>query len=118
MDVYAVNLLDFLNTYHKEDINNISLIKIDAEGHDNEILKTIIPLINSVKPAIITEMYSGLTKDEIHALLDTIHKLNYEVYDIGNVNEGLSSNAKRKLISNSIDIKSGVHGNLLCLPIK
>jgi len=118
MDVYAVNLLDFLNTYHKEDINNISLIKIDAEGHDNEILKTIIPLINSVKPAIITEMYSGLTNDEIHALLDTIHKLNYEVYDIGNVNEGLSSNTKRKLISNSIDIKSGVHGNLLCLPIK
>ena len=27
MDVYAVNLLDFLNTYHKEDIDNISLIK-------------------------------------------------------------------------------------------
>ena len=75
-------------------------------------------MINSVKPAIITEMYSGLTNDEIHALLDTIHKLNYEVYDIGNVNEGLSSNTKRKLISNSIDIKQGVHGNLLCLPIK
>ena len=116
MDVYAVNLFEFLNKYYKDEINNISLIKIDAEGHDNTIIKTIIPLINSVKPVIITEMYSGLTAYEVSELFNTLKDLNYTIYDIGNVNAGLESFSQRTEITSINNIKIGAHGNLLCLP--
>lgn len=116
MDVYAINLLEFLNKYHTDDIKNISLIKIDAEGHDNMIINTITSLIETVRPAIITEMYSGLNTSEASALLNTLKNLNYKIYNIGNINEGLESPLKRNEIFSINDLKIGNHGNLLCLP--
>jgi FkbM family methyltransferase len=116
MDVYAVNLLNFMNTYHKDDIKNISLIKVDAEGHDKEILKTIYPVLKEVKPLLITEMYAGLTQSEAIDLINTIKNISYDIYDIGNKNEGLSAVSQRKKINTINDVNLGNHGNFLCIP--
>lgn len=118
MDVYAINLNEFLEKYHKEDINNISLIKIDAEGHDKDIIKTLYPLLKSVRPLIITEMYAGLINDEIDELLNVIKNASYEIYNVGKINDGLGDKLKRIKIENISDIKSGEHGDLLCFPKK
>jgi hypothetical protein len=116
MDVYAVNLPQFLNDYHADDINKISLIKIDAEGHDKEILKTLKDVILKVKPMIITEMYSGLTKPEIDDLISTIHSLSYEIFDIGKTNSGLGIINHRKKVRTSNDVIIGHLCNFVCLP--
>jgi len=117
MDIYAVNLPQFLNDYHSSDINRISLIKIDAEGHDKEILKTLKDIILTVKPLIITEMYAGLTKPEIDDLIFTIHGFSYDIFDIGKNNSGLGVLNHRKKIQNSNDIVVGQLCNFLCIPI-
>jgi hypothetical protein len=78
------NFLDFLNELDLSigDINNISLIKIDAEGYDKEILKTLGDIINKTKPIMVTEMYAGLVKHEVEDLLNTINSYSYDIYDI------------------------------------
>jgi len=118
MDVYAINLYDFLQKYHSDDINNISFIKIDAEGHDKDIIKTLHPMLMTTKPILITEIYAGLTPYEINELIVLIHNASYTIYNVGKINEGLADNTKRVKINNYSDIATGEHGDLLCFPKK
>ena len=107
MDVYAVNLNEFINKYHGYDIEKISLIKIDAEGHDKEILKTIEEIINRARPIIITEMYAGLTAPEIVDLINTLRGYSYEIYDITKNNSGLGILSNRRKINTAKDVTVG-----------
>lgn len=116
IDVYAVNLNNFLNENHKDDISNIKLIKVDAEGHDKEIIKTIYPIINSIKPILMAELYSGSTPSEVNDLIYTIHSINYDIYDIGRDNSGLGNPDKMKKINSINDTIVGELCNLICLP--
>lgn len=116
MDVYAINLDKFLNQYHSDDIKKISLIKIDAEGHDKEILKTLGNIINKTKPILITEMYAGLVKEEIVDLLNTIKGYSYEIYNITKNNSGLGLISNRKKIETINDVNVGELCNFMCLP--
>ena len=117
MDVYAVNLNDFLNKYHKDDINDISLIKTDAEGHDKEIIKTIYPILKTIRPVLFSELYSGLTKVEIEDLINTVKNASYKIYDVSKNNSGLWNHSNRKEIKSIDDVIVGELCNLLCLPI-
>jgi FkbM family methyltransferase len=112
IDVYAINLEDFL-TENNIKINNVSLIKIDAEGHDKDILKTLTKIIDKHKPVIITEIYNGLNPDEITNLLDTIHSLGYKAYD-EEINKSDIHNLGKEIISVN-DINPGSGHNLICL---
>ena len=116
LDVYGVNLLDFLNKYHSQDMVNIALIKIDAEGFDKEIIKTIAPLFTHIRPILITEMYAGLVHDEIIDLIDTIHSLSYDIYNITKNNSGLGIVENRIKINSASDVRVGELCNFMCLP--
>jgi len=112
IDVWAVNLEKFLQENNIE-IGNISLIKIDAEGHDKDILKTIKNIISSHKPILITEIYNGLNPNEITDLLDTIHSLGYKAYD-EEINH-LDLNNLGKEIQSISDINPSSGHNLICV---
>lgn len=112
IDVYGVNLEKFLQESDIE-TNKISLIKIDAEGHDKDILKTLTNIINKHKPVLITEIYNGLKPNEISDLLNTIHSLGYKAYD-EEVNKG-NLEALGKEITSVDDINPGSGHNLLCI---
>jgi len=116
MDVYAMNVNDFMNKYHSNDINNISLIKIDAEGYDKEILKTLGDIINKTKPIMVTEMYAGLVKHEVEDLLNTINSYSYDIYNITKNNSGLGLVSNRKKINSVQDVTVGELCNFMCLP--
>ncbi len=112
IDVYGVSLEKF---FQENDIetDKISLIKIDAEGHDKDILKTLTNIISKHKPVLITEIYNGLKPNEINDLLDTIHSLGYKAYD-EEVNKGSLKNPGKEITSiNDINLGSG--HNLLCI---
>lgn len=116
LDVYGVNLLEFLTKYHHSDIENIALIKIDAEGFDKEIIKTITPLFAKIRPILITEMYAGLVQTEIIDLIHTIHNLSYEIYNITKNNSGLGIVENRIKINSAADVRVGELCNFMCLP--
>jgi len=113
IDVYAIDLEKFLED---KEVGEISLIKIDAEGHDKDILKTLTNIINKHKPILITEIYNGLSPNEITDLLDTIHSLGYKAYD-EEVNK-LDLNNLGKEIKSANDINPGSGHNLICVTLK
>ena len=112
IDVFAINLVNFVNE-NNIDLSNLSLIKIDAEGHDKDILKTLIPIIKEHTPYLITEIYNGLTPNEVQDLLDTIHSLGYKAYD-EEYNKGNLNNLGTEIKSSS-DIQPGSGHNLFCI---
>lgn len=111
LDVIAVVLEEFLN-YIKH-IGSISLVKIDAEGHDKEILKSIKPLIEKHKPIVITEIYDGLSLQETTDLLDTIYNLGYKAYD--EKNNMLDIDNLGPEVRTIHDIRQGSGHNLICV---
>lgn len=114
LDVFAVNATDFLQENHPDLLNNISLIKIDAEGHDKDIIPTLEPIISKCKPTLITELYDGLNSKEIDKLLSVIYDLGYKPYD--ERNGVFDINNLGKEIKNYKDISPKSGHNLICIP--
>lgn len=111
IDVWAINFEKFIQENNIE-IGNISLIKIDAEGHDKDILKTLTNTIITHKPVLITEIYNGLNPNEITDLLNTIHSLGYKAYDEEINNLDLDNLGKE--IKSVLDINPNSGHNLIC----
>lgn len=112
IDVWAINLEKFIQENNIE-VGDISLIKIDAEGHDKDILKTLTNIIKTHKPVLITEIYNGLNPSEITDLLDTIHSLGYKAYDEEINHMDLENLGKE--IKSIHDIKPSSGHNLICV---
>jgi FkbM family methyltransferase len=112
IDVWAINLEKFIEENNIE-VGNISLIKIDAEGHDKDILKTLTNIITTHSPVLITEIYNGLNPNEITDLLDTIHSLGYKAYD-EEINY-LDIDNLGKEIKSVTDINPNSGHNLICI---
>lgn len=114
IDVWAVKLEDFVVWEDGSmDGGGISLIKIDTEGHDKDILKIIRNMVEAHKPVIITEIYNGLTEVEINDLLETIHSLGYKAYD-EEIND-LDIDNLGKEIKSFRDINPTSGHNLICV---
>ena len=112
IEVYGINLPEFFQEEGIE-LGNVSLIKIDAEGHDKDILKTLKPIIEQHRPYLITEIYNGLDLSEIQELLDVVHSYGYTIYD-EDFNKCNIENLGNKIVSTQdINPKSG--HNLFCI---
>ena len=78
--VKGVNLKKFLDGEYPDWLPKLSFIKIDAEGYDKEILKSISDLIAACKPVIIAESFGNSTPMEKTELYEVIEKHGYEIY--------------------------------------
>jgi FkbM family methyltransferase len=58
----------------------LSFIKIDAEGYDKEIIKSIHSLIEKNKPVVVSECFTKMSKVERDELYDTIALKGYDLY--------------------------------------
>lgn len=84
--VVGKNLENFLKEKFAEWIDKLSLIKIDVEGHDKEILKSISALLEKYQPNIIAECNKRLTSEERVELFDSLAIHGYQLfyfYDFG-----------------------------------
>jgi len=77
------NLEDYLAQHHAALLPRLGLLKVDAEGYDKEILKSMHALIQRWQPFIIAECYKKLTREERFDLYDTIVGMGYTPYRIG-----------------------------------
>lgn len=85
IEVDCVNTSDFLTkTYSLEDLkNNLKFIKIDCEGHDYAVIKSLKPLIDVIKPTIFCEWWFF---DSAIKLFDVAEEINYSAYRSDNPN--------------------------------
>jgi FkbM family methyltransferase len=98
--VKGVNLHSFLKEHYSPWLSKLSFIKVDAEGYDKEILKSIADLIAKYKPAIVAESFGTASNDEKMELFDVIANLGYEIY----YTQELDASAKTKKIENRKEI--------------
>ncbi|MEX2483350.1 MAG: FkbM family methyltransferase [Brumimicrobium sp.] len=80
LEVEGKNLQDYLDNNHKENLNKLTLVKIDAEGYDKEILKTIPDILEKYKPALMVECYKKLNNQERDELFDVLDGYKYDLF--------------------------------------
>lgn len=102
--VKGVKLEEFLTDNYPDLISKLSLIKIDTEGYDTDILKSILPFIKKQKPNLIIECFVKLTQTERYFLYDLVADLGYDLYYV----EAFDVNTKKQLIKreNMMDWKT------------
>ena len=63
------------------------MIKVDAEGYDKEILKTIPNILKQYKPNLMIECYKRLDETERNELFDVVDGFGYNLYYLENFEE-------------------------------
>ena len=107
LDVKGKNLSSFLEANYSNQIANLSLIKIDAEGYDKEIIKTISKIIKEQKPVLMVECYKKLNFTEREELFDVLEKLDYKLYrlnDFESINDLKNINRKEMHLTKHFEI--------------
>lgn len=76
----GINLEKFLEKNHPDKLNSLKLIKIDTEGYDKEIVKSISDLLVKYKPVVITECFFKNTPEERFEQYELFASKGYSVY--------------------------------------
>jgi FkbM family methyltransferase len=84
LEISGRNLQKFLLKNFKSDLSKLSLVKIDAEGYDKEIIKTIPDILYKYKPALMIECYKYLNNSERNELFDLVKQFGYKLYYLDN----------------------------------
>ncbi len=87
LNVTGKNLQNYLLTKFPKELEKLELIKVDAEGYDKEILKTIPEILSRYKPNLMVECYKRLDQAERFELFDIIHGHGYTLYYLENFEE-------------------------------
>lgn len=80
LKVNGKNLETYLRQNYADKLQKLSLIKVDAEGYDKEILKTLAGIVKQFKPTLITECFGPSTAEEKKELYNLLVGFGYEVY--------------------------------------
>jgi FkbM family methyltransferase len=78
--IKGINLQVLLEQKYNDKLKNLSFIKIDTEGYDKEIIKSISELIEKYKPAIVAESFKYSTPEEKVELYNVISQHEYEIF--------------------------------------
>jgi FkbM family methyltransferase len=111
--VKGINLGNYLKKNHAGDLNKLALIKIDTEGYDGEVLKSIDDIISQYKPAVIFECFGKLTKQERELLFESVAQHGYSLYYFND----FASNTEEKRISKD-DMMNWKHFDIYAIPNK
>jgi len=113
--IKGINLQALLELEYKDKLKNLSFIKIDTEGYDKEIIKSISGLIDKYKPVIVAESFKYSTPEEKEELYNVIAQHEYEIFYF----EDFNINARIIKLEKSKDInKWGNTINIYGVPIK
>ncbi len=78
--VKGVNLVTYLKKNHLEALERLTFIKVDAEGYDKEIIKSIAVIIKEYKPCIIAESFGESSDEAKKELFEVISKHGYKMF--------------------------------------
>lgn len=98
--IKGVNLTNLLKEKYPQWLEKLSFIKIDTEGYDKEIIKSIADLIAAYKPVIIAESFGKAADAAKMELYETIEQHKYEIFYF----EDFNINAPIKRLNNKKDM--------------
>ncbi|MBK9735028.1 MAG: FkbM family methyltransferase [Saprospiraceae bacterium] len=78
--IKGIKLEDFLSTHYPDALQRIKLIKIDTEGYDKEIAKSIVDILKKYRPVLISECFGKLSDADKFDYFDFLSDLGYSLY--------------------------------------
>ena len=81
--IQGVNLAEYLQKHYPEWLRKLSFIKLDAEGFDYFILKTLVPLVNEYHPTIAMEVYHRISAETRSKIFRLLKEFGYTILNIG-----------------------------------
>jgi FkbM family methyltransferase len=109
-DVVGKNLSRFLLDSYENLLPKLSFIKIDTEGYDKEVIKSLDPILQRSRPVIVTEVFGPSLIQEKQELLSLLRGKRYELFKIPEFRISLIE----KMPENTIDPKKTF--NILAIP--
>jgi FkbM family methyltransferase len=73
-------LPDYLRANAPEALGRIRYIKIDTEGFDRSIVRSMTDVLTAVRPYLKTEIYKHLSSEERTGYYDDLRRLRYRVF--------------------------------------
>lgn len=113
--IQGVNLMQFLKKNYAQWLDKLAFIKIDTEGYDKEIIKSIADLITQYKPTLIAESFKNSSDDAKVELYEVIASLGYEMHCF----EDFNVNSKMIKLTDKRDLtKWKTTVNIFATPVK
>jgi FkbM family methyltransferase len=81
--VQGRNLLAYLRAYAPEALSKVRFVKIDTEGFDRVVARTLSDLLRTSRPYLKTEIYKHMPADEREGYFDDLRQLGYRLYKCG-----------------------------------
>jgi FkbM family methyltransferase len=112
--VRGVHLETYLRKHFAEWIPNISFIKVDTEGNDLSVLKTVENIIADYKPSVVAEVFPTLTKQERDDLFHFFSEKGYTIFDLSHLD--LNGGVNRVLLKHADEMAApGIASNILAI---
>jgi len=78
--VQGRNLASYLRTNAAEELRRLRFIKIDTEGFDREVMRSLVDLVGTHRPFIKSEIYKHLPEQERAGYFNDLRGLGYRVF--------------------------------------
>lgn len=96
--VQGVRLGDFMNEQFPELIDRIRYIKIDTEGYDLYVLRSITDLLKRAQPFVQAEVMKGTPAQYRNELFDFLKSLGYQVFFSTNCQHAAQEMSREELM--------------------
>lgn len=110
--IKGIVLEKYLNQNYPERLGRLSLIKIDTEGYDKQIIKSISNLLVKYHPVIISECFKKLTPKERSEHFEMLSSMGYELFYF----DSWSDNAEIIPIKGPADMMRWKHFDFFATP--
>lgn len=74
------NLHAFLETHYMADLPRLRYLKLDTEGNDLAVLRTVEPILRQYRPYVRTEVYKHATQAQREEQLGYLESLDYRLH--------------------------------------
>jgi FkbM family methyltransferase len=78
--VQGRNLVNYLRAHAPDELPRLRLIKIDTEGFDREVMRSLTDLVRAHRPYIKSEIYKHLPSHERAGYFEELRGLGYRVF--------------------------------------
>jgi FkbM family methyltransferase len=110
--IRGIPLESFLHQHYPGFLSRWKLVKIDTEGYDKEIIKSIAGPLQQYKPVVITECFGKNSPEEKFEQFHVLDQLGYELFYFS----GFDVNAQIRPIRKAEDMLSWDHFDLYAQP--
>jgi len=83
LTVQARNAATWLLENHPERLDKLSFVKVDTEGHELVVLRSLSPILKLTKPTLHLEMFRRLPRDKRIELIGELNQMGYSAYRAG-----------------------------------